>query len=199
MVEAAPDEFVAKHFALQPPVALDGRHGDPRLGVVVQHSRYQVLEGETGFLAELTPELVGLFPKHSVKVDCRKGVLAHDHHKEDDSQTPNIGRLSKIASSTLDLGGHVEDRPALLREAFGLAGLGVGHFCGKAKVSDPDFQILTNEDVVEFQVAVADVLGMHVGNSGNDLLGEEVATDVFGESTDLGDDVKKFVLAVLKS
>lgn len=125
--------------------------------------------------------------------------MAHDHHEEDDSQTPYVGRLSEIASSTLDLGGHVEDRPALLREEFGLAGLGVGHFCGKAKVSDPDFQILTNEDVVEFQVAVADVLGMHVGNSGNDLLGEEVATDVFGESTDLGDDVKKFVLAVLKS
>ena len=40
---------------------------------------------------------------------------------------------------------------------------------------------------------------MHVCNCWNDLLREEIATDVFGEATDLSDYIKKFILAVLKS
>lgn len=104
-----------------------------------------------------------------------------------------------ITFSLLNLRSHVENRPTLFLETYGLACLGVSHFCGKAKIRNSKFQILTNENVVEFQVTVADVQSMHVRNGRNNLLRKKVSTDVFGKATYLCDYVKKFVLAVLKS
>lgn len=85
LVETTPNEVVAEKFALEPPMALDGLHGDPTLRVVVQHSRYQILERKAGFLAELTPKLVGFLPKHPVEINCWEGIFAHDHHEEYDT------------------------------------------------------------------------------------------------------------------
>ena len=99
----------------------------------------------------------------------------------------------------MDLGCHVEDRPTLFLKTIGLASLSVSHFCSKAEVSNSKFQILTNENVVEFQVAVADVLGVKVLNTGNQALSQKKSRDRFGESTCRIEKVKKFVLAVLKS
>jgi len=203
-VEAGLDEAVVQDESLAPLVLSDLLDRDPGRRVVVEHLLDEVLEllADLSLLAlgELRPEEVsGLaLPERLVEVERRERILPHDHHEERDTQREDVSGLAVVGNAALDLRSNVVlGTDGVLVDGL-CSGLGVEGPRRVAEVSESQLEVLSNEDVLQLDVAVTHSLPMDVRYGGQQLLREEESTDVFGESAGLLDDVKELVLAVLE-
>lgn len=92
--------------------------------------------------------------------------------------------------SSLNLRSHVKHGATLFAEEFGFPGLGVVHFRSKGKVSNSDFKVFSDKEIVQFKVAMAIALHVHIAYRWHYLLEKEVTSYVFCEATDFGYYVK---------
>jgi len=190
LIKARFDEGIAEDGHLAPVVLPDFFDCDPGFGVIVKHSLDQILELIAGFLLELTPKLVFLLPEHLVEVNRRERVLAHDHHEQHYAEGPDISTVTSVLLASLNLRSHVKHGATLFAEKFGFPGRGVVHFRSKGEISDSDFEVVSDEEIVQFKVSMAVALHMHIAHRWHYLLEKEVTSYVFCEATDFGYYVK---------
>lgn len=175
-------------------------HGDALLGVDFEHAANEVLGvrrelGGHGELADLD------FGEEMTNVLVVEGEATGEERKEDDTAGPNVGGRAVVVETLLELVRSAQSprrgtetthsdnlgRSVVRRSTARLQQLSTALEGGHSKVGDLDVLLAVEEEVLGFEIAMANVEAMTVVHSRDDLL--EVVQRLVGVKTTARDEV----------
>lgn len=156
-------------------VAPDFLERDATFRVGLKHSSDEILSFVADVLGHLVLSFLGL-SHHDSQVWIIKRERGREHGIQNDTQAPDVCFIPTVLSVLEKLRGRIV-RAATGRGKLVVVGLVESRH---TKVGNLDLEIGRDENILRFEVAVADVERVTVGNGTNDLP-KEVERDVLGQ------------------